>query len=284
MYIGHLNYLIHLYYGPRVTSTGLTHLIQLNDRDFDCNPYEDGYSDRTFSVNYVRQEYSTYGVGDYRVSCLEVTNPDGSSAVDLRYSSHIIRQSAAKPSLSGLPQVTADSVDSLEITLFDKATKVSVVLKYAVIDEWDSITRSTEIKNSSPQAVVLTRALSAEIEFPTSDYDLISLDGNSQAERHITRTPLRSGKIVIDSLRGTTSREHNSFVALASPNADEQHGRAYGVTLLYSGNFVFEAEVDATQQLRMTVGVNPRRFQWQLSSGESFQTPEVIFTFSNEGL
>jgi hypothetical protein len=54
MYVGRLAYLLHLYYGPRINDTELTHLIQLRDRDFDGNPYEDGYVDRTFSLRVVQ--------------------------------------------------------------------------------------------------------------------------------------------------------------------------------------------------------------------------------------
>jgi alpha-galactosidase len=168
LYIGHLGYLLHLYYGQRIESTEMTHLVQLMGRDFDGNLYEDGYIDRSFSLNFVRQEYATYGGGDYRVPCLEVTNPDGTSAVDLRYLTHRIYGSQPKPAISGLPYVFHDDTDSLEIDLYDKYTNVVVTLKYSTLDDYDVITRSALIRNQGSAAVFLTRAMSASLELPSS--------------------------------------------------------------------------------------------------------------------
>lgn len=284
MYVGHLDYLIHLYYGARVTGTDLDHLVQLRDRDFDGNPYEDFNKSRIFSLDWVLQEYPTYGGGDYRTVCLELTNTDGTSSVDLRYKSHRILHDQPKPKIDGLPQVQSDSVDTLEITLIDRFSNVTVLLRYSVFEEYDAITRSATIENWSPGPIYLTRALSASLELQDSDYDIITLDGNSQTEMRMTRSPLRSGKIIVDSIRGGTSHRHNSFVIIGSKGVDEDHGTAYGMTLLYSGNHVTEAEVDAALQTRVTMGINPRQFRWHLERNESFQTPEIVFTFSGNGL
>jgi hypothetical protein len=74
------------------------------------------------------------------------------------------------------------------------------------------------------------------MEFPLFGYHILSLAGNSQAQRQITRL---------------TSQKHNNFIALTSRNTNQrQSGTSHG-NLLYSGNFVFETKVDVIWQLKL---------------------------------
>ena len=112
--IDEYNYLIHLYYGEKITGSEMHNLIYKRDRGFAGTPYESG-NDRTFSLDTLPQEYSCQGLADYRSSCISVINHDGSCAVDLRYKSHKIYK-GRKP-LLGLPHVFGDDMDTLEISL-----------------------------------------------------------------------------------------------------------------------------------------------------------------------
>ena len=96
--------LLHLYYGRRIGDCDLSYLIQRTDRGFCGNPYE-MQQDRTFSLDYFPQEYSCFGIGDYRTDCVKVINGDGSCAVDYRYRSHRILE--GKYALEGLPALFA---------------------------------------------------------------------------------------------------------------------------------------------------------------------------------
>ncbi|WP_353963307.1 glycoside hydrolase family 36 N-terminal domain-containing protein [Tepidibacillus marianensis] len=48
----------------------------------------------------------------------------------------------------------------------------------------------------------------------------------------------------MDSKRGTSSSQHNSFIALKELDANENQGNVYGFSLIYSGNFWAGVEVD----------------------------------------
>ena len=48
------------------------------------SPYEAG-NEREYSLDSRPQEYSTNGVGDYRINSVSVINADGSDAADWRY-------------------------------------------------------------------------------------------------------------------------------------------------------------------------------------------------------
>ena len=85
-------------------------------------------------------------------------------------------------------------------------------------------------------------------------------------------------------MRGNSSHEHNPFVVLRRPNADERQGEVIGISLVYSGNFRLQAEVDAHDTLRLLAGIDPETFEWKLESGESFQTPEAVMVYTDRGL
>ena len=91
--------LLHTYYGPRVGGCDLSYRIQYTDRSFAPNPEEAG-EDRGFSLDAMPQEYSTCGVGDFRLPSIELEGEDGSLAADLRYAGHELRQ--GKYALPGL--------------------------------------------------------------------------------------------------------------------------------------------------------------------------------------
>lgn len=83
---------------------------------------------------------------------------------------------------------------------------------------------------------------------------------------------------------GNSSRQHNPFLALKRPNTNEHQGGAIGCSLVYSGKFLAEAEVDTHGQTRISMGVNPRWFTWHLEKESEFQTPEAVIVYSGQGL
>ena len=112
----------------------------------------------------------------------------------------------------------------------------------------------------------------------------MQLSGAWSRERYIKNRTLEQGITAIDSMRGNSSHEHNPFLALKRHNTDENAGEAIGISLVYSGNFRMQAEVDTHNVTRITAGINPEGFDWKLEPGESFQTPEAVLVYSENGL
>lgn len=98
------------------------------------------------------------------------------------------------------------------------------------------------------------------------------------------RRPLVPGNQMIESRRGASSHQQNPFFALLRKNANEEYGEVYGFSFVYSGNFLAQVEVDQFHTARASIGINPFDFCWILQQGESFQTPEVVMVYSDEGL
>lgn len=277
-------YLLHCYYGPTVKNQNLSYCIQPQDRGHSPNP-PDANGDRRISPDTLPQEYSTFGVGDFRESCLDVCDASGSVAADLRYLTH--RVYGGKNMLPGLPAAygSPEEVDTLEIDLTDEPTGLVVTLQYSVFSVQDVITRSAAIKNRGTDTLVLKRALSCCLDNSLSTpKDIITFYGCHMSERNLDRTPLRHGKIRIESKRGISSPHYNPFVILCDPSATETRGNCYAFSLVYSGNFMAQAELDQIESTRFVIGIDPQNFCWELKPDDSFQTPEVIFCFSPFGL
>ena len=231
------------------------------------------------------QEYPGYGSTDLRTPAVELQFSDGTSATDFRYESHNIY--AGKNKLNNLPATYVEDEDeamTLELTLVDSLKNVKLILSYSVFEEFDAITRSVKIINESNEDVNINRVLSANVDFRDSDYELLQLSGAWARERHIIRKEIRSGSQSIGSRRGSSSHAQNPFMALVRKDTTEQHGEVYGFSLIYSGNFLANVEVDMYENARAQIGINPFDFTWLLKSKEEFTAPEAVLVYSNEGL
>ncbi len=281
--VSDLGHLLHLYYGERVADSDLSYLIPNVIRSHESNPDEAG-ENRVYSLCAYPQEFSSNDAGDYRLSSVEVVNPDGSYAFVGKYRSHKIYK--GKYRLNTLPTLFAnrnEDVETLEIELADEVTGVSVTLYYGVFAEKDVITRAVKLTNGQKGELRLQRIMSASVDFMTDDYDILHFYGHHYFERRPERHPLRHGVFEIGSTRGSSGHFHNPFAVLCDPKANESHGDAYGFLLMYSGNFELSAEVDGYSQTRVALGINHKQFEFRLSSGESFEAPEAVLTYSKNG-
>lgn len=275
--------LLHQYYGGKTDEEDMGYLAQMWDVSFAGNPYETG-RDRTFSLDVQPQEYTSNGVGDYRINSIEVENADGTRGTDLRYVSY--RIIPGKYALQGLPAMYGEKedADTLEIVLKDTATDLEVTLYYSVWEEFDIITRAVKIKNGNQEPVRLEKAASVCLDLPYGDWDMMHFHGRHAMERQMERVPLFHGIQSVGSTRGASSHHHNPFVILCDKEATEDYGNCYGISLVYSGNFEAQIELDQLNQVRAVMGINSQKFAYTLQPGDEFITPEVVMVYSGEGL
>ncbi len=282
MQVDDLGYLRHLYYGRRVDQN-LGYLGSQVQYAFSPNPHEQDLNGAC-SLDTMPQEYTGCNVGDYRISSLVVADANGAYGADLRYVSHLI--APGKYSVEGMPCAFAsdNEAQTLEVVLEDEAAGLKLQLFYGVFEEKDMITRSAVLGNVSEKSIVLEKAASMCIDFPYGNWDLIHFHGRHAMERQMERTPLSNDIHTISSKRGASSHHHNPFVILADHGATEETGECYGMMLVYSGSFRTDIEKDQTGNVRVVMGIQDEFFCWSLSPGESFQTPEVLLSFTHEGL
>lgn len=282
--IEHQRYLVHCYWGKRVATFNQYHDYPKLDRS-SFSPTPADWPDRTFSLDTVLQEYPGHGAGDYREPAFEVRYADGNQVTNLHYLSHQIVP--GKPRLQGLPATWVeenDEAQTLLITLADPVTHFQVELSYTVFRDHPVITRSARLINQGQQPLRILRALSCGVDFPDSDYQQIQFPGAWARERQLHRQQLNPGITVLDSKRGASSTHQQPFIGLVRPETTEMQGEAWALHLVYSGNFTARTEVDAYQQTRLLLGINPHGFGWQLQPEQIFQTPEVVMAWSDTGL
>lgn len=282
MKVNDIGILLHTHYGNPVGDMDMSYQIPKLDRGFSGYPYEKRLS-RDCSLDLVPQEYSGSSVGDYRVSSISVIGADGSRSTDFRYAGHKIYR--GKYTIPGMPHVRENQsdVETLEILLRDETAGLELTLLYGVFAEKDIITRTVQIKNTGSQSIRLEKAASMSLDFLNQKYDLVHFHGRICMERQMERVPLTHDIHVVGSRRGMTSHQHNPFVILCEPSANENQGKCFGFMFVYSGSHKTEIEMDQAGSTRVVMGIHDENFSWRLEAGDTFYAPEVILSYSNQG-
>lgn len=274
-------FLGHVYYGANLNDYHLSHLLRIQEPPF--VPSRNN-RDRGSFLDSFPMEYSTQGLGDYREDCIRIETREGNTGLSLNYASHKIYK--GKPELAGLPASFGkeEECTTLEVVCEDQHTGLKAVLLYTVFEERDIIARSVQIVNAGKEGVYLTKVLSACLDMDNREFEAVSLHGSWARERQIQRVPVSRGKLSVESVRGESSHQDHPFMALVTAGTDQEHGEVYAMHFVYSGNFKVQVQEDQFEQLRMVMGIHPDGFKWYLEPGADFQAPEVIMTYSAEGL
>ena len=222
---------------------------------------------------------------DYHTPAAVIRQSDGSNALFLTYEGYKIVD--GKPDLEGLPHSFVESKDeaqTLIVTLIDEKSKVKFELSYTIYRNRPVITRSVKVINDGDKKVNIEKVASMQIDFVDRDFESITLPGAHAHERRVERSEINQGIHVYSSHRGTSSHQMNPFMALVDPDTTEFVGDAYGFAFVYSGNHKFEVERDQFAQTHVNIGINDFNFNWELRPTASFQTPEVLMVYSDQGI
>lgn len=272
-----------IYYGRKIKDReSFQHLIEYSMRDMAPCTYK---GDRTFSMEYLKQEYPSYGHGDMREPAYEILQEDGSRITEFTFEDYVILKGKRK--LEGLPAVYTESdeeAETLEIYLRDRVMNTKIILSYTIFENLPVIIRNTRFVHEGESSIVLERAMSLNLDLPDDRYEMVELTGAWARERYVKTAPLHEGIQAIYSMRGHSSHQFNPFFALKRPETTEDAGEAIGISLVYSGNFLGQTAVDTFGVARAMIGIHPEGFSWTLKKDETFQTPEAVLVYSGEGL
>ncbi|MDU1740682.1 MAG: alpha-galactosidase, partial [Streptococcus lutetiensis] len=114
--------------------------------------------------------------------------------------------------------------------------------------------------------------------------DVVTLQGAYAREKTVRRQKVEQGIFTVASNRGASGHSHTPAMILCEHTATEDAGQALALQLLYSGNFQAFVQKNQLNEVRLGIGINDDNFAWQLSAGDSFETPVALITFSNHGL
>ena len=273
-------YLVHIYYGKKLTGTHLAYLLDMDKEEL--SEIHINYGEKSSFLDRLPMEYPTSGMGDFRQSCIEVAQDIGKYGVELCYESYEIID--GKPELEGLPSTFGDDVQTLCINLKDDVLKLEVELRYSVFAGNDAVMRSAVISNCGDKPLYLDKVLSACVELGYGQNEYITLHGSWARERRIDRQRVGFGYHSVESSRGISSHQEHPFMAVVSEGATQETGDVYAMNFVYSGNFVSFIEKSQFGSQRFAMGINPRGFCWKLGAGEKFAAPEVVMVYSDAGL
>ncbi len=214
----------------------------------------------------------THGMEDYYEPALHINHADGNQSTLLEYNGH---------TTSTLSDGGVQTVISMKDPVYQDEVKVY----YIAYPEHDIVKTYTEITNNEKKPIELEKYASSMLHFNAPSYYLTQFDGDWASEANMHETELKYGRHQLDTKLGARADMFCSpFFQLALNNkADENTGDMLVGTLGWTGNFRFTFEVDHTGKLRVISGINPYASQYTIQKGETFKTPEFIFTLSDAG-
>ena len=216
--------------------------------------------------------WSGSGRGDYRESPLEL----GGISTDFRYDSHEIFHGIEEME-STLPQARGEA-ETLKIKMTQPGAEMN--LYFSIFG--GVLTRRAVLKNTGEQELRITKIMSFLIDLP-GDFEMTTFDGGWIAEMRKHTVPVLQNRVVNESTTGFSSHRHNPGFLLSAPDATEESGTVYGFNLVYSGNHYASAQQSLQGFTRVLQGISPAEFLKDLQPGESFETPEAVMAFSNQG-
>lgn len=265
--------------GGKIAKYHGSNAILEKDHAFSGNPTPDN---RTFSYDTQRQVFGVHGFGDFRQPSLKIAHANNELTQFKLTSSEILN--GAKEA-TGLPNPhSTEDAETLVLTLEDKVAALELKLYYTAYADCSTISTHAEVRNLSDKAVVINRALSTMLDVPASAYDVVTLQGAYAREKTVRRQKVEQGIFTVASNRGASGHSHTPAMILCEHTATEDAGQALALQLLYSGNFQAFVQKNQLNEVRLGIGINDDNFAWQLSAGDSFETPVALITFSNHGL
>lgn len=276
-------YIGHIYFGRKLDNCqGGYALLRTEEKPFVPSKNE---RDKAAFADAFPYEYPTSGVGDYRETCLSVRTVQGQRVCELAYTGHEIFD--GKPDLPGLPSTFAKegaTAQTLEITCEDAYIGLKAVLCYSIFEDSDAVIRSVRLINESKEPLYIERVLSACMDMDDESFEMLTLTGSWARERQMTKCPLTYGRHVASSVRGCSSHQEHPFISLLTPGTTQDMGEVYAMHFVYSGNFLALCQKSQYDSVRMVMGIHPEGFEWVLEPQESFQAPEVVCVYSDQGL
>lgn len=215
--------------------------------------------------------YAGSGNEDYFEPAVAITHADGNMTTYLYY------KSSETKNINGGTETI--------VTLQDDKYPVTVKLHYAAYAKENVIKTWTEISHKEKSPIILWRYSSTMLYFNAPKYFLTSYHSDWAKEGQPETVQLTAGKKIIDTKLGSRAAMHTEpfFELGLNEPAKEHEGNVVLGTIGWTGNFRFTFEVDNVGGLRVIPAINPYASDYKLKAGETFTTPEFIFTTSTSG-
>ena len=238
----------YVYYGAKLSDYDLAHLQTPRNGRMDA--------------------YPAYGMNCPAEAALAMKHADGNMSTEM-----IVRGMETKG-------------DVTRITLSDPIYPTTVTLCYKAYQDEDMIETWTEIQNGEAKPVTLTQFASIALPIRRGNVWLSHFYGSWANEARLVEEPILPGEKVIKNKDGTRNShtDHAEVMFSLDGKGQENTGQVIGAALCYSGNFQLKIDTDDTEYHYFFAGINPDNSEYHLKKGETFTTPKVALSFSQNGL
>ncbi len=246
---GELRY---VYYGTKLTETDLEQLNAVRN----CH----------------QAAYPVYGMNCAAETALSVRHADGNLSTEMV--------------VEGVSVADTDCATEVSVRMKDKAYPFYVNVCYRAYRDVDIIEAWTEISHAEKKAVVLSQFASAYLPLRRGNVWLSSLYGSWANEGIVAQEPLEPGMKVIKNKDGVRNSHtaHAEVMFSLDGRPQENSGRVIGAALCYSGNYKLRIDTDDSEYHHFFAGINEDNSAYNLPKGETFATPVLALTYSDEGL
>lgn len=253
--------------------TNNTAILFAPDQDNRLQQIYYGSKEKTPSdLQHLGEAYTSGGSDFYYTPALRVVHSDGNTSTLLK-----LEKSESKK--------VDDNLTVTKIYLKDDYYPFYVTLVFKAYQKENVIAQSVLITNKEDKMVTVYNFASSSLSFKKDKYYLTQFHGEWADEMNMVEEELRPGIKIIDSKLGVRAHEmrNPSFLLAIGAPAKEDSGEVIGATFAWSGSFSFSFEIDEKGRLYALSGMNPFAAQRLVAPGESFELPEMLTIYSNNG-
>lgn len=239
--------------------------------ELDFQQIEKQYYFPSANAGIYNSAYTPSGTWNLSEPALQVKHFDGNLSTDLIFVDVEVQKK--------------DEETLTKIKLTDPVYNLIVILNYKVWANLNVVEQWTEIINKEDDIIELSKYASANLYFTNKDFYLTHFQGEYLKEMQPTEERLTQGIKTLDSKLGTRAMllgTPNFMISFDKP-AEEDNGMVLLGQLAWTGNYKIDFDIDSYKNLRLIAGVNPYNSNYTLQRGETFTSPSLIYSISDNG-
>ncbi|MCQ2180922.1 MAG: alpha-galactosidase [Bacteroidales bacterium] len=222
--------------------------------------------------------YPAFGLSGEVEPAVSITQADGNRTLDLR--------------VIAVEESDWEGGRTLVITSRDSYYPVTVrncfrsFSREDVIETWAEIVNGNTSSRKSPGTIVLNRYMSGTLPLRVGNVWTTTQYGSWGDESRLVCEPLTRGIRMVKNVDGVRNSQTSRGEVMISLDGKprEDSGRVIGAALEWGGNYQLEFRCANSDYASFLAGVCPDNAEYYLEAGETFRTPALAYSFSDEGL
>ncbi|MBF7074223.1 alpha-galactosidase [Glaciecola sp. MH2013] len=182
-----------------------------------------------------------------------------------------------------LHKVTQNNEHEVIFESIDEHRQITLKHHLKLDEQSNVLSASTQIINHADEKLNIDYCAAPTIPMPDHITKLMSFEGRWSNEFHRNTIDLFLGAVLRENRKGKTSHDNFPGAVLHEATANEAQGECYGFHLGFSGNHRTRVELLPEQRTYIQMGELLMPSELSLEQGESYQSPTLYCSFSNQG-